>query len=187
MKKIFIILFFFILIVSVYSAKSYRILSRGAVIDNSTNLIWTRCPLTTNDKPMYDFNCSEEKKLFSWDEAIDACRNLVHEGRSDWRLPNISELQSIVYYYHYTTGETNLGQVIESVFPKTITKRDLDADFSILWGLFPGYCWGNTCNIHYWSSTTKDGVTALSLNFNLGNVHWDVIDKYKSVRCVAGP
>lgn len=172
---------------SVYSAKTYRIFSRGTVLDKSTNLIWTRCPLTINNKPMYDFNCSEEKKLFSWDEAIDACRTLVHEGRSDWRLPNINELQSIVFYHHYVTGSTNIGQVVESVFPKAITQDDFDADFSLYWGFIPGYCWYDTCHLHYWSSTTLDGITALAINFSNGGIQWDTIIKSKSVRCVAGP
>lgn len=187
MKKILTFIIFFIFVVSVYSSKSYRVLSRGMVRDNSTNLLWTRCPLAVNNKPMFSFNCSEEKKLFNWNEAVEVCNNLVHEGRSDWRLPNINELQSIVYNHHYSTGQTNIGQVTETVFPNTVTKSDLDLDFSVLWGFFPGYCWEDTCHLHYWSSTTKDGETALSLNFNIGNIQWDIISKYKSVRCVAGP
>ena len=184
MNKIVFFCIFLIIAVSVYSEKSYRILSRGAVKDNSTNLIWTRCPLSVNNKPMFDFSCLGEKKLFTWGEAVEACRNLVHEGRSDWRLPNINELQSIAYYHHYATGENNIGGVVETVFPNTITERDLEADYSAFWSQ---YCVGDTCNIHYWSSTTKDGVTALCQNFNIGNIQWDTLGKYKAVRCVAGP
>lgn len=191
MKKIILSLIFLAIVTAVYSQKSYRILSRGLVRDNSTNLIWTRCPLTTDDRPVYDFQCRGEKKLYSWTEAIDICGNLVHEGRSDWRLPNIKELQSIVFYHHYITGEENYSQVSEAVFPNTVEKGDI------------GYLCSedtdnpenmkNRCVLHYWSSTPAgkgfDGIINMSwtLNFNNGVVQKDIAEKYKSVRCVAGP
>jgi len=204
MKKIVLMLLFLVMVTAVYSAKSYRILSRGMVRDNSTNLIWTRCPLTTGDKPIYDFQCKGDKKAYTWEEAVDVCRNLVHEGRSDWRLPSITELQSIVFYHHYITNEENLSQVPEQVFPGTITKSDLENDYSITYSTL---CYYETCHLHYWSSTPAGlhpffaGVSLYwALNFNEGVVQKDsfyFIDlsgvvhydqpKKKSVRCVAGP
>lgn len=191
MKKIIVALFCVSVVTAVYSEKSYRIMSRGMVRDNSTNLVWTRCPLTNDDKPVYDFQCRGEKKLYSWNEALEACNNLVHEGRSDWRLPNISELQSIVFYYHYITGEENYSQVSEAVFPNSIEKEDItylcNADTDNPENM------KNRCVLHYWSSTPAgigfDGVTPLSwsLNFNNGVVQRDISSKFKSVRCVAGP
>jgi len=184
MKEIIFVLLFLVVVTAVYSAKSYRILSRGSVLDNSTSLVWTRCPLTTDDKPIYDFQCRGEKKLYTWNEAVDVCSNLVHEGRSDWRLPNINELQSIVYYYHYVTGSENYSQISEQVFPNTITESDLKIDYSASWN---AYCFSNSCHLHYWSSTPLNSAASWSLNFNLGAVQWDTIAKQKSVRCVAGP
>lgn len=189
MKKIILSLFFLTLVTALYSEKSYSILSRGLVRDNSTNLFWTRCSLSTGDTPIYDFQCKGEKKLYSWSEAVDVCRNLVYEGRSDWRLPNIAELQSIVFNYHYATGEENYSQVSEQVFPNTVAKANIYDT-----------CTSDTCVLHFWSSTpaqvSSGSVTmAWAINFTFGNVLRDVLyfqssadkPKKKAVRCVAGP
>ena len=54
--------------------------SRGVVIDDKTGLIWQE-------------NKGADK---TWQEAIVYCDELILADRSDWRLPNIKELQSIV-------------------------------------------------------------------------------------------
>lgn len=179
MKKIIFFLITITAFSTLYGSKSYSILSRGLVRDNSTKLIWTRCPLTTNNKPIYDFQCIGEKKLFTWAEAIDVCENLNFEGRSDWRLPNINELQSIAFYHHYVTGSSNISQVHESIFPTTVTEEDAAKFWSCLLG--------NTCYTHYWSSTLKDDEFSLVVDFNTGGISLGKIVHFKSVRCVAGP
>lgn len=50
------------------------------VIDTSTNLIWQ----DTADADMK-----------TWNEAVSQCENLVLDNKSDWRLPNFNELDSI--------------------------------------------------------------------------------------------
>jgi len=35
---------------------------------------------------------------YTWANAIAACKNLNYAGHTDWRLPNIKELMSIVDY-----------------------------------------------------------------------------------------
>lgn len=200
MKKIIV----FLLIISaipVLSEKVYRVLSRGEVLDKSTGLVWTRCPLSVNDNPIYDFNCKGEKKIYTWTEAKDVCLNLIHEGRSDWRLPTIRELQSIVFYHHKPTEVVDFSQVVERAFPNTVTQDDISKDYLNFFGT-DTYCFFNICYQHYWSSTTLEGFTDLiwSVNFYTGVVQWDSeiykdfwgvvhydMPKKKSVRCVAGP
>jgi len=55
-------------------------------LDNETKLYWQSRPTT---------------KKFSWRDAIKYCRNLNYGGYSDWRLPNIDELKSLVDYNRY--------------------------------------------------------------------------------------
>lgn len=183
MKKILFTLSLFLVIeTALYSLKSYSVLSRGMVRDNSTGLIWTRCSLSDNDLPIYDFKCSGSRKLYSWSEAVEVCRKLAHEGRSDWRLPNIKELQSIIYYHHYATGTGNCSQVVEDAFPGVVTAEQ---------------CFDKYSSIHYWSSTThysKDGNNKNYIwfaDFKWGNAGFTGQDFYgpikKYVRCVAGP
>jgi hypothetical protein len=164
---------------SLLSNKSYSVLSRGLVKDNSTNLIWNRCSLSDDDEPIYDFNCKGTKKKFNWDEAIDVCKNLVFEGRSDWRLPNIKELQSIMFFHHYSTGNTNFSQQLEEVFPSVVSAGEYTDP---------------NATIHYWSSTPhKNNLSNFwFVDMKYGNTGFSGQDFFgfpirKYVRCVAGP
>ncbi len=180
MKRIISLLLLISCTTALFGDKSYRILSRGLVRDNSTGLIWTRCSLSENNLPIYDFNCKGIRKRYSWDDAVDVCRNLKFENRSDWRLPNIRELQSIMFFHHYSTGNENFSQVVESVFPSVVSCDEYT---------------DRLATIHYWSSTPHKN--------NL-NSRWFVDMKYgnsgfsslydlfgspekKYVFCVAGP
>jgi len=154
-------------------------MSRGLVKDNSTDLLWTRCPLSGNDIPIFDFQCSGEKKLYTWSAAVEACNNLVYEGRSDWRLPNINELQSIAYYHHYVSGSSNISQVVVTAFPNAVTVEDAEKFWFCLLG--------DSCYTHYWSSSIKDENISLVLDFNTGGISFGKVIHYKAVRCVAGP
>lgn len=183
LNRIVIIMLTILIAVSAYSFKSYSILSRGLVKDNSTGLFWARCPLALNNKPVYDFNCNSTFKSYTWFEAVDACQNLVHEGRSDWRLPNIKELTSIMQHRHYSEFE-NCSQINDDVFPGIIKEGD---------------CFNFFSEIHYWSSTphkkyTKEDKAWWFVDYKYGNIGFsseknafsgEVIKKY--VRCVAGP
>lgn len=179
MKRIISILLLISCATALFGDKSYSILSRGIVKDNSTKLIWTRCTLSDDDKPVYDFNCKGNRKKYNWDEAVDVCSNLVFEGRSDWRLPNIKELQSIMFFHHYSTGNENFSQLVESVFPAVVTADEYTDP---------------AATIHYWSSTPHKNNLAnfWFIDFKYGNTGFSGQDFFgfpirKYVRCVAGP
>lgn len=57
--------------------------SGEVVVDTATGLVWQR---------------RAAEPLMSWASALGYCEGLVLDGRSDWRLPNAKELQSIVDY-----------------------------------------------------------------------------------------
>lgn len=52
----------------------------GTISDLTTGLMWTQ----------------SEAPLMTWKEALEYCEKLSAAGQSDWRLPNIRELQSLV-------------------------------------------------------------------------------------------
>jgi len=55
----------------------------GTVTDKCTGLMWQK--ETAPDR-------------YTWQQALKYCENLTLAGHSDWRLPNVRELQSIVDY-----------------------------------------------------------------------------------------
>jgi hypothetical protein len=57
----------------------------GTITDNATGLEWVADPTAAGVGGTY-----------SWADAITACEDLTYAGHSDWRLPNVKELQSIV-------------------------------------------------------------------------------------------
>lgn len=52
----------------------------GTISDNTTNLVWQKVP---------------NSDTITWEQALIYAENLTLGGFSDWRLPNIKELQSI--------------------------------------------------------------------------------------------
>lgn len=61
---------------------------KGTVTDNLTGLMWVKAP--------HDLDGNSDRQ--TWDNAIDFCNGLNHAGHSDWRLPNVRELQSLIDY-----------------------------------------------------------------------------------------
>lgn len=58
----------------------------NTVTDSKTGLIWIK----DHDK------VNGFEKCMTWDEAIEACKNLDYAGHKDWRLPTREELESIL-------------------------------------------------------------------------------------------
>ena len=56
------------------------------VYDRKTELYWQSRP---------------SSKSFNWSGAKSYCSNLTYGGKSDWRLPNMDELKSLVDYNRY--------------------------------------------------------------------------------------
>ncbi|WP_345985678.1 DUF1566 domain-containing protein [Sulfurimonas sp. HSL-1656] len=139
-----------LLILSVFITVSQADFSRdadGIVTDNITGLQWQD-------------NGSGGTR--NWRGAIDYCESLVLGSFSDWRLPNINELFSIVENTHHNPA--------------------MDPVFEMLTG---GYYWSSTSSAVLPSS-------ALSIYFDDGamwsvdKVSGDVLSHYGYTRCVRG-
>jgi hypothetical protein len=59
----------------------------GTVTDNLTGLMWTK------DANMYGQR--------TWADALSDCASCTEGGHSDWRLPNVRELHSLIDYGRY--------------------------------------------------------------------------------------
>lgn len=61
----------------------------GTVTDSLTGLMWQQIPPGTGPRA---------PALFDWEGAVRFCEDLSLGGRTDWRLPSVHELQTLVDY-----------------------------------------------------------------------------------------
>lgn len=79
----------------------------GTITDTDTGLMWTQVPAAAT----------------GWDSALSYAENLSLGGYSDWRLPNIKELQTLTDYT-LTTATSTTGikpSINRTMFAKTLT------------------------------------------------------------------
>jgi len=63
------------------------------VADAATGLVWQGCPAgMTGDAS----TCTGTALLRTWQAALDECQDSTWAGFTDWYLPNVDELRSIV-------------------------------------------------------------------------------------------
>ncbi|MGR5140272.1 DUF1566 domain-containing protein [Photobacterium sp. DNB23_23_1] len=132
-----------------YGINDFSNNNNGTVTDNATGLTWQQ---------------ADSGAGMDWPAALEYCENLELAGNSNWRLPNIKELQSIVDYTK-SPGTTN-SAAIDNVFEVT-----------------PIFNEGETLDYpSYWSSTThqnlKNGKNAAYMAFgrSLGNMNGEWVD-----------
>jgi hypothetical protein len=89
-----------------------------------------------------------------WADALTYAENATTAGYSDWRLPNIKELQSIVDYTHSPSASDtdDLGPAIDTDY-FNITSLDEDSTISYSTSYSPdyGYFWSSTSA--YWNTS----------------------------------
>jgi hypothetical protein len=157
------------------------------IIDNNTQLEWMKqdndslnLPIPgTSECSSYGYLTYLDKDcIFTWDEAFAFVGDLNknnHAGHSDWRMPNVKELQSIV----------NFGKLSPA----------LSAEFND--DECAQHCTVETCSCNgtrgYWSSTShaedsdnRDPGLAYSVTFANGTTGWHIKNAELNVRAVRG-
>ncbi|EQA55598.1 DUF1566 domain-containing protein [Leptospira kmetyi] len=149
------LMLFLVLAVPAISAAPFVDNGDGTVTDIGNSLIWQKC---TNNLSGADCTLGGTTQL-NWSDALTYCNGLNLAGRV-WRLPNITELRTIVDH------SFGVSPVIDSTtFPATATQ-------------------------YYWSSTTYVLATsqAWSINFQSGFTAGTNGKNYVLfVRCVTSP
>ncbi len=126
------------------------------ITDNRTGLMWKKCSEGLNN----DATCSGTIGSYAWAAALAQCGQ-TFAGHSDWRLPNVRELVSIVDYSISSTA----AKINATNFPGTATYG-------------------------YWSSTTYALLTenAWNVYYSGGTTSNSIKTSLYNVRCVrAGP
>lgn len=133
-----------------------------SVRDNTTGLTWTVCALKTGGAADTSANCAGPAPAnFTQTNALTFCESLVYGGFTDWRLPNVRELASLMDY-------------TQSVNP-TVNQT---------------YFTANPSATVYWSSTNDISNAANAYIFDVSDGTSGTIARTASigdVRCVRGP
>ncbi len=104
----------------------------GTITDSATGLMWEQ-----------DDSGVDAPDGLNWEEAlarVEMLNTAEHLGHSDWRLPNVKELQSILDYGR--SPETTSSAAIDPLFNATsITNEAGQADYP--------YYWSSTTHAHF--------------------------------------
>jgi hypothetical protein len=116
------------------------------VTDNMTGLVWNR---------------SNNTNQSDWDGAIEYCNALISGGTNDWRMPNVLEAASLMYF----------GQKVFPHLPNTAGEAIQTIDGDPFFNL--QFLTTNTSQ--FWTSTTVPGDTVSACvftprNANMGGV-----------------
>ena len=93
----------------------------GTITDNASQLMWTQ---------------DDNGEGIDWEAALAYAENSEYAGFSDWRLPDVKELQSIVDYNYSpsATDEEHQGPAIDPMFNCTpIINEAGDDDYGYYW------------------------------------------------------
>lgn len=78
------------------TANRFTLSADGTAVDNMTGLMWTRCAIG-KEWDNTTSNCIEVgARHHKWFDALELADASDYAGHTDWRLPNIKELVSIV-------------------------------------------------------------------------------------------
>ncbi|QRN86878.1 DUF1566 domain-containing protein [Clostridia bacterium] len=114
------------------------------ITDEATGLMWTQ-----NDSGYYEAGTEADGTL-NWQEALEWVAEMNESnflGYSDWRLPNVKELQSIVDYDR--SPVTGTPAINEMFYCAPIIN-----------------CFGEDDYGYYWSGTTHDDTSASPTEYN---------------------
>ena len=126
-------------------------ISDNTIVDNTTNLEWQRCRLGTTWDASANGCPSDgiaDNDAYTWEQALEAAASNELNGASDWRLPNIKELASIVEEACYNPA-INL-----ELFPDTPSDWFWSSSPNAYssydaWGVYFGYGGGNGTDRDY--------------------------------------
>jgi hypothetical protein len=86
--------------------------AKGTALDTKTGLTWIRCALGQTWSSATK-TCAGTASIHTWQDALNKAEGTVYAGFSDWRLPNVKELSSIV------ERRCDSPSINSAIFPRT--------------------------------------------------------------------
>lgn len=129
-----------------YGQNSYVDNGDGTITDLATGLMWLE---------------SDSEERMNWEDAINWCEELDYAGYTDWRLPDVKELQSIVDYSR--SPDTTDSAAIDSMFYTTVIDNENgESDY--------GAYWASTTHANSSVSDYGKAGTYVSFGRSMGNI-----------------
>lgn len=117
----------------------------GTISDLATGLMWIK----------------KDSDAMKWEEALEWSENLDYAGYTDWRLPNIKELQSIVDYSR--SPDTTNSPAIDPIFDSTEIENEAgEKDY--------GFYWSSTTHANNSAKNIGGSAAYVSFGRSLGNL-----------------
>ena len=184
---------------SSYGVNDFSDNSDGTITDNATGLMWSQ-----------DDSGSDAPNGLNWEEAlayVEAQNETNYLGNSDWRLPDVKELQSILDYGR--SPDTTHSAAIDPLFDATsITNEGGQTDYAFYWsstthanwtdnpgragayvsfGRALGYLGGSWSDVHGAGAQRSDPKSGDPADWPTGHgPQGDAIRIYNAVRLVRG-
>ncbi len=122
----------------VYGRNDFHDNSDGTITDRATGLTWMKVDSGDPGLRARLGRYARQDGRLDWREALDFASRLDYAGKSDWRLPNAKELQSLVDYLR--SVETSDSASIDALFSASPIMNEGEArDF--------GYYWSSTTHL----------------------------------------
>ena len=124
----------------------------GAISDLATGLTWVQV---------------DSGSSMDWEGALSYCQNLESGGYSDWRLPDVKELQSILDYD--LSPDTTASAAINPIFQVTaVTNEAGQVDYP--------FFWSSTTHTNIQASRNASHAAYVSFGRAMGYMHGEWID-----------
>lgn len=124
---------------------------------------------------------SRSTKSMEYNQAVSYCNNLTEDGYSDWRLPNIDELRTLIQNHSgtQTDGTCPISEKAGKLAWWSDRTSDCDGRAGSNFSKLGDTGW-------FWSSSTKSDGTeyAWYVSFDNGPVYNDIKTNFTNVRCV---
>lgn len=112
----------------------------GTITDTKSGLMWKRCA-----EGLSGVNCEQGKtEEYEWDDAVKRFKDVAYAVYSDWRLPTVDELKTLV---QCSKGVKNNGRCNEGSEEPTINQQAFpNTEASVVWSGSPSadysdYAW----------------------------------------------
>jgi hypothetical protein len=162
----------------------------GTVTDHATGLTWTQ---------------NDSGQGLDWEAALNYCESLDFAGISDWRLPDVKELQSIIDYNR--SPDATSSAAIDPIFNiSSITNEAGQLDYPYFWsstthanarsggggayvsfGRAPGYMNNQFMDVHGAGAQRSEDKSGDPSQYPTEHSpQGDAVRIYNYVRCVTG-